>query len=177
MTDFTIRDGDVVDQAKLWAFLAHNHERVTGEPYTEHLRRVAEIVAEHGGDPAARATAWLHAILEGTPIRLHQVLEAFGKHIARDVYALTDPPEIRGLGAEWRHARLVALAPTLSPTAILVKLADIYDNAQTMASAKPEYFEAWRDAKYEIIFRLHRVKDHDQIRRLTLTALGTMEAK
>ena len=51
------------------------------EPYTKHLSKVAQLVAESGGDEAQVAAAWLHDVVEDTPIPLSHIGTVFGPDI------------------------------------------------------------------------------------------------
>lgn len=56
-----------------------------GQPYIEHLRRVAERMPT----PELRIVAWLHDILEDTYTSLAQIKDAFGPEIGAAVDAIT----------------------------------------------------------------------------------------
>jgi guanosine-3',5'-bis(diphosphate) 3'-pyrophosphohydrolase len=70
---------EFIEKARRFAELAHGlvlnsqgelgqRRKGTNEPYTKHLSEVAKLVAESGGDQAQVAAAWLHDVVEDTPI-------------------------------------------------------------------------------------------------------------
>ena len=89
-----MRDPGLVERARDFALAAHRGvgqlRKYTGEPYEEHLRRVAAIVEEHAGDPEMIAAAWLHDVVEDTPATIEEVERAFGPGVRGLVEALTD---------------------------------------------------------------------------------------
>lgn len=106
-----------VATAALVARLAHAGQTdKAGQAYVDHPRRVAERVT---GD-LARTVAWLHDVVEDTPVTLDELEQAFGPRVADAVDALT----VRhGETRAGYYARVRA-----NPTALTVKLADIADN-------------------------------------------------
>lgn len=111
--------------ARVLAIRAHADQTdKAGEPYIEHVARVAQAVSD---DPVAEAVAWLHDVAEDAPAHAASVA----------LY----PPEISEAAALLnRHA-----APSAeeyyrrireNPVALRVKLADIADNADESRLAK-----------------------------------------
>ena len=84
----------IIERAELFATAAHGatgqKRKYTDEPYVIHLREVALLVAEHGGDDAMIAAAWLHDVVEDTAITLDEITAHFGEDVASLVFALTD---------------------------------------------------------------------------------------
>ncbi|MTJ93609.1 MAG: HD domain-containing protein, partial [Desulfovibrio sp.] len=74
--------------ARAAAFAAEAHAAVgqvrkyTGEPYVEHPRAVARLVADAGGDDAMVAAAWLHDVVEDTRVSLDEIRGQFGDAVA-----------------------------------------------------------------------------------------------
>lgn len=135
-------DQDLIDRARRFAENAHNaidHRRkYSGRPYTEHLERVANRVAQVTDDAAAVAAAWLHDIVEDTPTPHAEVERQFGPRVAALVRALTDADSSVGNRAARKavdRARL-AVAPAAAQT---VKLADLIDNAADIAENDPDF--------------------------------------
>ena len=125
---------DLVKRAKTFATSAHqriNHRRkYTQQPYEVHLRSVANLVKEIGGDEQMIAAAWLHDTVEDTPATYHDIEEAFGTDVAQLVYELTD---ISKPGDGNRITRKALDRNHLaggSPRAQTIKLADLIDNAR-----------------------------------------------
>ncbi len=91
-----------------------------GRPYLDHPRRVAAHVATTTNDPDAVAAAWLHDVVEDTPVTLaHLRALGFRETVLDAVDALTRRP---GEGDAYYH-RVAA-----NPLALTVKLADLRDN-------------------------------------------------
>ena len=104
--------------ARTLAVVAHFGQTDKADrPYMEHVQRVADSVA-----PGCRAIAYLHDVVEDTPVTLEAIREAFGNQIARDVDALT-----RRKGEQY-DVYITRLLDTGSRAAIEVKLADIADH-------------------------------------------------
>ncbi|GAA5177552.1 hypothetical protein GCM10025771_14900 [Niveibacterium umoris] len=124
----------LVDAAQAFATLAHQQvgqlRKYTGQPYSEHLRRVAEIVASVTDDPAMQAAAWLHDVVEDTPVTIEEIGRTFGPAVRELVDALTDVSRSQDGNRAARKAidrAHLARAPARAQT---VKLADLIDNCQ-----------------------------------------------
>jgi (p)ppGpp synthase/HD superfamily hydrolase len=135
-------DDDLVRRARRFAERAHDaidHRRkYSGQPYTEHLERVAARVAGATDDAAAIAAAWLHDVVEDTPCTHDEIEREFGERVAALVHALTDVGKDFGNRATRKaadRARL-ARAPAAAHT---VKLADLIDNAEDIAHNDPHF--------------------------------------
>lgn len=135
-------DRDLIYRARRFAEHAHNaidHRRkYSGRPYTEHLERVANRVAQVTDDAAAVAAAWLHDVVEDTPATHDDVEREFGPNVAALVRVLTDAERSVGKRAVRKavdRARL-AVAPAAAQT---VKLADLIDNAADIAENDPHF--------------------------------------
>src|SRR5262245_1013702 len=85
---------DLVERARDYASAAHRGvgqlRKYTGQPYEEHLRRVAEVLATVTDDPEMIAAAWLHDVVEDTPTTIEDVEQEFGRSVRELVDALTD---------------------------------------------------------------------------------------
>ena len=123
---------DLVERARDFATAAHRGvgqtRKYTGEPYDEHLRRVAALVAGVTEDPEMIAAAWLHDVVEDTPVTIEEVEREFGPGVRGLVDALTDVSRPHDGNRAVRKAldrRHLAGAPERAQT---VKLADLIDN-------------------------------------------------
>ncbi len=140
---------------RAFAIEAHGTQTYGERPYVVHLDAVAALVPAH---PPLRAVAYLHDVIEDTPIT-HAILAGrFGPTIADAVDLVTDPD-----GANRRerkaklHARLAALTLGVpsSPLALHVKVADRLANVRaSVRSADPRLamyrleHDAFRPAAY-----------------------------
>jgi hypothetical protein len=138
---------DLVDRAQVFATRAHqriDHRRkYTGQPYDAHLRAVADLVATVSDDAEMLAAAWLHDIVEDTPVTLEAVEREFGPGVAGLVRELTDVSRPGDGNRAARKAIDRAHLTAASPRAKTVKLADLCDNARDICGA---------DAKFARVF-------------------------
>ena len=85
---------DVITEAAEYARTAHEsidqRRKYTNAPYIVHPQAVAETVSSVSDDPATIAAAWLHHVVEDTPVTLKQVKAKFGVEIARLVSDVTN---------------------------------------------------------------------------------------
>ena len=124
----------LVDRAHEFACAAHRGigqvRKYTGQPYEEHLRRVAEIVASVTDDAETIAAAWLHDVVEDTPVTVSDVERAFGADVGTLVEALSDVSRPEDGNRAARKAIDRAHLAKAPPRAQTVKLADLIDNCQ-----------------------------------------------
>jgi (p)ppGpp synthase/HD superfamily hydrolase len=99
-----------------------------GRPYIEHPARVAARIRTSAPDePDAEVVAWLHDVVEDTPVTIAEIKRRFGARVAAAVDAITyRPDEDRA-----EYFRRVAG----DPLALLVKHADIDDNTDPSRTA------------------------------------------
>ncbi|MCU1136822.1 phosphohydrolase [Stenotrophomonas maltophilia] len=108
---------EVVARARRIAERAHaNQVDQAGQPYIEHVRRVAEAVAD---DPAACALAWLHDVKEDHPEFSAEIDANFAPEFVAWINLLTR----KDSNVEAYYAALIA-----QPLPLRVKKADVDDN-------------------------------------------------
>jgi hypothetical protein len=112
-------------------FAARAHEGQTygpGEPYTAHLDAVVALV---GDDEVTRVVAFLHDVVEDTPVTLQEVKAKFGEFVAECVALVTDEP---GANRKERksatHAKLAKIVDPPHHVALIVKTADRAANVE-----------------------------------------------
>ena len=133
--------------AKAYAERKHDsvgHRRkYTGEPYIAHPAAVVELVRSVPHTEAMLCAAWLHDTVEDTPATLDDIRAVFGDEVAVLVEMLTDVsrPE-DGVRSERRAADRKHSAKA-SPQAKTIKLADVIDNAGSIASKDPEFAKVY----------------------------------
>jgi 5'-nucleotidase len=119
-----VNSHDIEQLALARGIAAAAHIGVTdkiGVPYIQHPRRVAERLAT----PRAQAVAWLHDVIEDTPLKGPDLLAAGIDAIIVDaVQLLTRTDDV---DPDAYYARIAA-----SPLAKAVKLADIADNTDPL---------------------------------------------
>ena len=109
---------DIVVLAKTLATVAHEGQTdKNGEPYIGHPERVAGYVTTD----EEKAVAWLHDVIEDTPVTAEHLLEiGFSKEIVDAVVLLTRTKDV---SSEDYYAAI-----RKNPLALAGKLADIKDN-------------------------------------------------
>jgi len=93
---------------------------------------VAEIVRGVTDDEQVIAAAYLHDVVEDTPVTLEHLREVFGERVSNLVYWLTDKSKPQDGNRRTRKAidrDHIAAAPSEAQT---IKLADIIDNTQSI---------------------------------------------
>lgn len=119
-----------IEAARLLAEQAHAGQKYGERPYIVHPADVAARVADHG--PNAVMAAWLHDVVEDTPITLDDLRrEGFPDHVVEAVDAVTRRSgetymQFVHRAAEHPLGRIIKLADNASNTA---KLDDIPDPA------------------------------------------------
>ncbi|MCK4488767.1 MAG: bifunctional (p)ppGpp synthetase/guanosine-3',5'-bis(diphosphate) 3'-pyrophosphohydrolase [Anaerolineales bacterium] len=156
-------DKELLQRALDVAEKAHNKQkRASGEPYINHCKAVASILAEMHVPPAVVAAGLLHDTVEDTGIDFKDLKREFGKEIFNLVQAVTKlgslprvsknterkqkstSDEIRGKSdvtndpSLWRaelaseNLRKTFLAMAEDPRVVLIKLADRLHNMRTL---------------------------------------------
>lgn len=122
----------LVERAASFAKAAHEsvgqRRKYTGEPYIVHPQSVASIVASVTDDENMICAAWLHDVVEDTPISLEEIRAEFGDDIANLVDGLTDvsKPEDGNRASRLEIDRNHTAATC--PRTKSIKLADLIDN-------------------------------------------------
>jgi (p)ppGpp synthase/HD superfamily hydrolase len=81
------------------------HRKQTGEQFVEHPIAVARLLSERGYDGPLIAAAYLHDVVEKTPVELDEIRERFGPEVGGLVDSLTEDAAIEGYGARKRALR------------------------------------------------------------------------
>ncbi|MBV8211894.1 MAG: HD domain-containing protein [Verrucomicrobia bacterium] len=158
----------LIQKARRFAKLAHGlvlnaeghlgqRRKGTNEPYTKHLSEVAKLVAENGGDEAQVAAAWLHDVVEDTPIPLSHILAVFGPDVAKLVQELTDKftkHNYPGLNRRQRKAKELERLSNISDRAKTIKYADFLSNLESVSALGPNFGEVYTREVAEALSRL-----------------------
>lgn len=123
------------EEALAFARQAHGEQKrkYTNEPYIEHPKRVAEMVRKVPHTDAMICAAYLHDVVEDTPITHQEIEQKFGKEVAGLVHELTDEfmkESYPGLNRKKRKKREVERQSQMSSQAKTIKLADVIDNTR-----------------------------------------------
>jgi len=152
MTDLT---NNLVLRARDFAYAAHNaieHRRkYTGEPYTTHLQRVAQLVESVDGDESMIAAAYLHDTVEDTSTTIEDIRSAFGDDVAYLVSYLTDiskPDDGNRKLRKKMDREHIAKGDARVHT---IKLADLLDNGWSITSHDPRFAKVFMAEKRELL--------------------------
>ena len=117
----------IIDKASDFAAKVHaGQTRRGGEPYYNHVHRVAGLVRELTEDADMIEAAYLHDTMEDCGITADELALEFGANIASLVQELTnDEVQLKELGKEEYMVRKLT---TISANALLIKLCDTLNN-------------------------------------------------
>lgn len=144
-------------ERKAMEFAKHYHgiidhrRKYTGEPYIAHLASVAEIVRSVPHTQEMLAAAWLHDVVEDTPARIQEVRDTFGDGVAVLVEMLTSVSRPEDGNRARRKAIDLAHIAGASREAKTVKLADIIDNARSIARHDPVFARLYLSEKSKML--------------------------
>lgn len=122
-------------QALEFARKAHGEQRrkYIEELYIEHPKRVAGLVKTVPHSVEMVCAAYLHDVVEDTPVSIQDIQRRFGRKVALLVDELTDvyiPENYPNLNRKIRKQKEVARLASISVEAKTIKLADVIDNTQ-----------------------------------------------
>ncbi|HEY4526770.1 MAG TPA: HD domain-containing protein [Candidatus Paceibacterota bacterium] len=121
---------------------------VARDPYITHPHAVASLVEQSGGNAEEIASAWLHDVVEDTPVSIDEIRHEFGDAIAHIVDGLTDPPHFEGqpiaLRKGWQAERVAEKGKSVKR----VKLADQLNNIQFVGFDPPTHFSVTDQLDY-----------------------------
>lgn len=133
-------------EEEAFAFAEEAHEgqqrRYKNEPYIEHPKRVAKIVKTVPHTPQMVCAAYLHDVVEDTPVSLQDIENKFGKTVAKLVEELTDEYEKEKyphLNRKKRKQKETQRQTTISNEAKTIKLADVIDNTPDIFENDPGF--------------------------------------
>lgn len=123
------------EEALQFATEAHGEQKrkYHNEAYIEHPKRVAQLVRTVAHTKEMLCAAYLHDVVEDTPVSLEEIREKFGDEVAKLVGELTDEfvkKNYQHLNRRERKAREVDRQATMSREAKTIKLADVIDNTR-----------------------------------------------
>ena len=145
--------------ARDFAEKAHEGQKrkLSKEPYSNHPKRVAEIVKNHKKSKeieSLAAAAHLHDTLEDTPTTYDELEKKFGKLVASLVKELSsDKIQIKLMG---KAHYLANKMKGMTSWALVIKLADRLDNVSDLATATPEFRDRYKQETIDIIREIER---------------------
>ncbi len=128
-----MNENNLVQRAREFAARVHTgqfHNHAKTIPYIAHPEEVAGLVIKSGGTDVEIAAAWLHDVVEDTPVTIEDIRKEFGNEVAEIVNGLTDFPEIEKLPIVERKAKQAERVLGESVSVRLVKLADQTSNVR-----------------------------------------------
>jgi (p)ppGpp synthase/HD superfamily hydrolase len=146
---------DLEQRALQFAKAAHEsidqRRKYSGEPYIVHPMAVAELVRSVPHTPEMLAAAYLHDVVEDTPVTIEQIHDEFGPIVGDLVDWLTDVSKpsdgVRRVRKELDRQH-TAKAP---PEAKTIKLADLIDNTLTIRARDPSFWKVYRREKMALL--------------------------
>lgn len=132
------------EEALEFARRAHGEQmrKYTEQPYIEHPKRVAETVRTVPHTTEMICAAYLHDVVEDTPVEIDEIEDRFGKEVARLVDELTDEymkVNYPHLNRRARKDREVERQAKISKEAKTIKLADVIDNTPDIVRNDPNF--------------------------------------
>ena len=141
----------LVSRARAFAQDAHEaidqRRKYTNEPYFVHCGAVADIMAGVEHTPEMIAAAYLHDVVEDTPVSIDDVRDSFGPKVADLVGWLTDISKPSDGNRATRKAIDRAHSAAAPPEAQTIKLADLIDNTATIVAFDPGFANVYLEEK------------------------------
>lgn len=131
-------------EALEFATKAHGNQmrKYSEELYIEHPKRVAEIVRTVSHTSEMICAAYLHDVVEDTPVEIEEIEQKFGKKVAQLVQELTDEymkVNYPHLNRKARKEKEVERQAQISKEAKTIKLADVIDNTPDIVANDPGF--------------------------------------
>jgi (p)ppGpp synthase/HD superfamily hydrolase len=143
------------ERAKAFAKAAHEsidqRRKYTNEPYINHPEAVAELVKTVSHTPEMIAAAWLHDVVEDTPIELSEIEDEFGVQVAELVEMLTDVSRKEDVNRKVRKAMDREHTALASPQAKTIKLADLIHNSKSIIERDPGFAKIYLKEKRALL--------------------------
>ena len=149
---------NVVAKALDFATKAHGDQvrKYTGEPYTNHLVEVMNIVRTVKSDDSMLAAALLHDTIEDTSVTEADIKKEFGDRIAQLVVELTDISKPEDGNRATRKAMDRDKLAKVSDDAQTIKLADLISNGKDIAINDPKFAKVFLNEKRQLLEVLDR---------------------
>lgn len=133
---YTGKDLALCYKAYDFAKKAHeNQKRASGEDYFSHPCAVASILVDLGLDSATVAAAFLHDVIEDTPVSEGDIKKEFGDEVLELVLGVTKLEKIEFTSKEEEQAenfRKIFVAMAKDIRVIIIKLADRLHNMRSL---------------------------------------------
>ena len=133
--------------------------KYSGEPYEHHLLEVANLVQAHGGDCAQIDSAWLHDVVEDTPVTIEEIGNAFGHDVAGLVLELTDvftKAAYPALNMARRKRLEAQRLGRISHRAQSIKYADFISNGRSILALDRNFGEVYLGEVRDALLQMQR---------------------
>ena len=135
-TVYSGKELDLCERAHNFAKKAHeNQKRASGEEYFIHPVFVAGILIDLGLDSATVAAAFLHDVIEDTPVSEGDIKKEFGEEVLQLVLGVTKLEKLEFTSREEEQAenfRKLFVAMAKDVRVIIIKLADRLHNMRSL---------------------------------------------
>lgn len=158
---------ELVEKAKAFAVKAHEGQTRFNKnktPFIVHLEEVVSLIKESGGSNEELAAAWLHDVLEDTPVLFTEVANNFSDKVASIVFGLTDPPQFSNLHTLERKTAQAERVRSLSDSVKKVKIADQTSNVRSITTDPPVKWDTQKCLDYiegagKVVFECQNVSE------------------
>ena len=142
-----------IAKAHKYAQVAHEGQTRTGsgEPYFNHVLRVADNLSKTFSDTEMICAAYLHDVVEDTEKTIEDIQREFGDVIAGYVAWLTKTT-VHVMGNRETRRKVDRAKLALAPlNAKIIKLYDMYDNLSDLEVLDDSFAEKYREEKRKLL--------------------------
>jgi len=141
----------MISKARKFSEAAHSsidqRRKYTNDPYIVHPAAVAKLVSTVTDNVEMICAAWLHDVVEDTPVTIEQIHNEFGDIVAQLVADLTDVSVLADGNRKIRKAIDREHTCQASTEAKTIKLADLIDNARSITEHDPGFARVFMEEK------------------------------
>ena len=151
---FVLRENYKIEKAKERAIEKHKLQwrKFSNEPYHAHPLRVAKTVMKYTRNADIIAAAYLHDTVEDTKTTYEELDAEFRPKVSNIVKELTSiPADLEKVG---KTAYLIKKMNSMSPEALLIKLADRLDNLGDLSVAKKSWADKYIGQSQQVLGNL-----------------------
>lgn len=171
----------LIEKAKVFCEDCHDGQKrkFSGNPYEVHPKNVARVLRNFTDDGEIIASGYLHDVVEDSELTIEGVRASFTDRVANIVDELTNDSEAIELEYIGKTYYMCDKIWNMSDDALLVKLADRYDNVKDLNNQVPDNFrKKYSKETLSILFVLqfkNLNKNHCELVNKIETLIPTME--
>jgi (p)ppGpp synthase/HD superfamily hydrolase len=159
---------EYINKAEVFARIAHKGQtrKYDGEPYVNHVARVATRVADHTRDPDVVQAAFLHDVIEDCEVTADELRLFFKDRVVGLVLYVTDCEKGNRKTRKELAARRLGEAPY---EAQLIKVFDLIDNSHSIAKHDPKFAKTYFAEKRRaltLMTKIHGTAMYDEAMKL-----------